>query len=112
MEPKTALIPNNEKITPELIVTTVVESMADQSLNVGIDSVTTKDDTVIVSFKSNQPPLVNVGAGIEASILDAIAQSLTENLKDYSKIIYRVDGKAYVSDHYELGINEVYLGDN
>jgi cytoskeletal protein RodZ len=112
IEPKTALIPEDKEITPELIVSTVVESMADQALTVGVDSVTTQDDAVIVSFKSDQPPLVNVGAGIEAAILDAIAQSLTENLKDYSKVIYRVEGKAYASDHFELGINEVYLGDN
>jgi len=112
IEPATALIPEKEKITPDLIVNTVVESMADQSITVGIDSVTTKKDAVIVSFKGNQAPYKNMGAGFEGAILNAIAQSLIDNLKDYSKVIYRVDNEAYVSDHIVLGINEVYLGDN
>jgi len=110
--PVTALIPEGNEITPELIVTTVVESMADQSLMIGIENITTKDAAVIVSFYSDQPPLMGVSGGIEAAILNAIAQSLLDNLDDYSEVIYRVEGNAYVSDYYELKIDEVYLGDN
>ncbi len=104
-----AAIPEEEAITPQLIVDTVTSSMADNSLIVGIDRVTTKDDTVIVSFYKDQPPVSNVGGGYETAILDAIAQSLTENLNDYSKIIYRVEGEAYVSGHIELDLDEVYF---
>lgn len=112
IETVTALVPNDSKITPELIVDTVVEAMADQSIEVGIESVTTKDDAVIVSFYKDKAPLSEMGSGYEAAILDAIAQSLIDNLDDYSKVIYRAEGEAYVSGHIELGINEVYLGDN
>jgi len=104
-----AMVPNDEDITPNLIVEKVVEALADQSIIVGIDSVTTKDDIVIVSFKSDKAPLINVGASIEATILDAIAQSLIDNLEDYNKVIYRVEDKAYASGHIELKIDEVYL---
>ncbi|MDF2539332.1 MAG: hypothetical protein K0S76_2353 [Herbinix sp.] len=109
--PVTALIPEGEEITPKLIVSTVVESMTDQSLTVGIDRVDTENETVIVSFKSDQPPLTNVGGGIEFAILDAIAQSLIDNLDDYNSVIYRVEGKAYSSEHITLKIDEVYLDD-
>ncbi len=112
IKPATALIEQGTEITPQVIVDQVVESMADNSLTVGIQSVTTQDDAVIVNFYSDQPPLINVGAGIEASVLDAIAQSLIDNLDDYSKVIYRMDGKAYASDHIALKLDEVYLGDN
>jgi hypothetical protein len=113
IEPVTALIPQGTEVTPELIVNKVAEAMADQSLTVGIQSVTTQKDAVVVNFYKDQPPLKDVGGGIESAILDAIAQSLTDNnLKNYSKVIYRVEGKAYVSDHFELGIDEVYLGNN
>lgn len=111
LEPVTALIPTDKEITPELIVDRVVDAMADQSLLVGIESVTTDGDTVIVSFYSDQPPLVNVGAGFEISILNAIAQSLTENLDDYHKVIYQVEGGAYSSGHIELDKDEVYHED-
>lgn len=100
----TALLTQDTEITPALIVNTVVESMADQSIDVGIDEITTKGDAVIVSFTKNNAPVIEY----EAAILDAIAQSLIDNLKEYSKVIYRIEGKAYVSDHYELGINEAW----
>lgn len=110
IQPITALVPEGSAITPELIVNTVVEAMEDQSIVVGIDSITTESDAIIVSFKSDKAPLDNVGAGYEVAILDAIAQSLIDNT-DYHKVIYRVEGKEYVSGHIQLGINEVYLGD-
>lgn len=111
LDPVTALIPANNEITPELIIDTVVDSMADQSLVIGIEDVSTQDDTVIVSFYADQPPLSNVGSGLEDAILNAIAQSLTDNLDDYHKVIYRVEGGPYISGHIELGIDEVYFED-
>ncbi len=111
LDPVTALVPADSEITPELIVETVVDSMADQSLVIGVESVTKQDDTVIISFYSDKPPLSNVGSGLETAILDAFAQSLIENLDDYNKIIYRVEGGPYISGHIELGINEVYVED-
>lgn len=108
LEALTALTSADSEITPELVVKTVVDSMADQSLIIGIESVTTKDDAVIVSFKSDKAPLKNVGSGLEESILNAIAQSITDNLDDYHKVIYRVEGGPYQSGHIELGIDEVY----
>lgn len=107
----TAVIPAGTGITPELIVEKVVESMADRSLEVGIESVTTKGDTVIVSFYKDKAPLSEMGSGYEAAILDAIAQSLVDNLESYNKIIYRAEGGAYASGHIELGLDEVYLED-
>jgi uncharacterized protein YceK len=109
LENVTALIPKDTQITPQLIVDTVKDSMADNSLNLGIESVEAKDDAVIVSFYANQPPVTNVGASYEVAILDAIAQSLVDNLTDYNKVIYRIEGKAYEGGHVELGIDEVYL---
>lgn len=108
----TALIPKGTEITPELIIDTVVEAMADQSIMVGIENVTTEDKAVIVSFYKDKAPVAGLGGSFEGAILNAIAQSLIDNLEDYSKVIFRVEGEAYVSGHIELGIDEVYLGDN
>lgn len=109
IEAATAMITEDSKITPELIVNEVVESMADKSIVIGVESITTEKDAIIVSFNDNQPPLTDVGAGIETAILDAIAQSLIENLPDYNKVIYRVEGKAYTSGHIEMDVNEPYF---
>jgi len=111
VETKTALIPEGSEITPELIVTTVVDAMADNNIMVGIENVTTEDDTVIVSFYKDKAPLAEEGSSYETAILNAIAQSLIDNLDDYHKVVYRVEGKAYISGHVELGINEIYFQD-
>ncbi|MDF2906661.1 MAG: hypothetical protein K0R34_1982 [Herbinix sp.] len=109
IEAVTALVPADAEITPDLIVEKVVESMVDRSIEVGIDSVTLEGDAVIVSFYKDAAPLSEMGSGYEGAILDAIAQSLIDNLEEYNKVIYRAEGEAYVSGHNELGINEVYL---
>ncbi len=109
IEAVTALVPADAEITPELIVDKVVESMIDRSIEVGIESVTMEGDAVIVSFYKGKAPLNEMGSGYEGAILDAIAQSLIDNLDKYKKVIYRAEGGAYVSGHNELGINEIYL---
>lgn len=109
LEARTALVSEDIDITPEIVVDTVVESMADNSIMVGIEEVISEDDTIIVSFYSDKAPLTNVGSGIEIGILNAIAQSLLDNLDDYNKIIYRAEGEVYSSGHIELAIDEVYM---
>ncbi|BCJ95117.1 hypothetical protein acsn021_26860 [Anaerocolumna cellulosilytica] len=110
VESVVALVPENSELTPELIVDLVIDSFDDRLISVGIENVTTDKDTVIVSFLNDYAPLINVGSGVETTILDAIAQSLVDNLKDeYPKVIFRVEGKEYSSGHYLFGLNEVYL---
>lgn len=108
-EPFTAAITKDKDITPELIVDKVVEAMADRSLEVGIEYVKAEKNAIVVSFYRDKAPLSEGGTIYEGPILDAIAMSLLDNLKDYNKIIYRAEGKAYVSDHIELGIDEPYM---
>ena len=38
-------------------------------------------------------------------------QSLTDNLDDYHKVIYQVEGRPYSSGHIELDVDEVYHED-
>ncbi len=104
-----ALVPADSENTPQLIIDQVIDSLADNLVQIGVDEVTTQKDTVIVSFKSDQPPLTNVGSALEKTILDAIAQSLVDNLKDYPKVIFRVEGKPYSSGHYSFGLDQIYL---
>ena len=104
-----ALVPADSENTPQLIIDQVIDSPADNLVQIGVDEVTTQKDTVIVSFKSDQPPLTNVGSALEKTILDAIAQSLVDNLKDYPKVIFRVEGKPYSSGHYSFGPDQIYL---
>ncbi len=112
VESVVALVPEDSEITPQLILDLVQDSLADRLVMIGIEEVTAEKDTVIVSFQSDQPPLVNVGSGLEKTILDAIAQSLVDNLEEYPKVIFRAEGKAYSSGHFLFGLNEVYLNNS
>lgn len=104
----TALV-TAEEITPQLIVDTVVDSMEDASFLVDVNEVITQEDIIIVDFNKNSPPVVNVSKDAETAILDAIAQSLLDNLGDYHKVIYRVEGEAYSSKYRSFAFDYVYI---
>jgi hypothetical protein len=112
VESVSAFVSEDTKITPEFIVDKVADSLAERLIDVGIDSVTTEKDTVIVSFLSDAPPVVQVDLTVETTILDAIAQSLVDNLPEYPKVIFRIEGKEYKSDNLSFGLNSVYLDGN
>lgn len=102
------LIPEEAEITADYIVNQVVEVFAEDSIEIGIDSVIVEGDNVIVSFQSDKAPLYNVGSGVESTILDSFAMSLLDNIETCKNVIFRVEGKAYQSGHIELGIDEIY----
>lgn len=100
-----------EELTPEAVVLAVVDSFEEHSLEVGIDSVTTQEDTVIVSFQYGKAPLSTVGSTVEETILNSIADSLLDNIDSCKKVIFRAEGDAYESGHYAFGIDEVYAAE-
>ncbi len=105
----TAVIPAESELTPRMIVDNVIEALEDQSITVTVKDVTTKDDAIIVNFDKENPPYNNLGSGFEAAVLNAIAQSLIDNLDAYNGVIYRVDDKEYASGVFEFEIDEVYF---
>lgn len=103
-----ANVSEDTKITPELIVQLVVSDIADKSYVIQTNEVFMEDSYVVIDFNSSTPPIVNVGEKTEATILDAIAFSLLDNITECKGILYRVEGNAYKSDNYAYGINEIY----
>lgn len=101
-------VPEEIAITPEYVVNQVIEVFREDSIDIGIDSVITEGDNVIVSFQGDKAPLYNVGSGVESTILDSIAMSLLDNIATCKNVIFRVEGKAYQSGHIKLGIDEIY----
>ena len=98
-EQVTVAVPKESKITAEFIVSQVVDVFADDSIEIGIDSVTEEGDKVIVSFLKDKAPLAKVGS---------ISMSLLDNLDTCKNVIFRVEGNAYASGHIELDKDEVY----
>ena len=100
-----------EEVTPESVVSAVVDSFEEHSLEVGIESITMEEDTVIVSFLYGKAPLSSVGSTVEETILNSIADSLLDNIDTCKKVIFRAEGEAYESGHYAFGVDEVYAAE-
>ncbi|HEX3021027.1 MAG TPA: hypothetical protein VHP81_01360 [Lachnospiraceae bacterium] len=103
-----ALVPANEELTAEVIVNAVVSVFSDNNYDVGVQSVSQENDTVIVNLLSNSAPVTGVGASAEATTLDCISYSLIDNLPSCNKVIFRIEGEAYETGHIKYGIDEPY----
>ena len=105
----TALVPAENKITEEVVARAVEDALADSGIYVTVNSAT-KDGTVVtVDFSASAPPVTQVGANIEGMILDAFGQSILDNVTDCSGVAFSVDGGPYVSGHFELEKDDIYM---
>lgn len=109
-EAVTVLVTVEDELTPELIVEQVVDAMEDEGFYLGINDIIIDDDSVRIDFKSDAVPVINVGASVEGSIIDILAQSILDNLPQYKKIYISIEGGPYHSGHLEFELDDVYLG--
>lgn len=105
-----ALVEAKDELTPELIVEQVVYAMEDEGFYLGINDIIINDTSVRIDFKSDAAPVVDVGASVEGSIIDILAQSILDNLPQYKSIYISIEGGPYHSGHLEFELDEVYLG--
>lgn len=109
-EAVTVLVTAEDEITPELIVEQAVEAMEDEGFYLGINEIVIDGDCVRIDFLSDAAPVVDVGASVEGSIIDILAQSILDNLPQYKKVYISIEGGPYHSGHLEFELDEVYLG--
>lgn len=106
----TVLVTLEDELTPELIVEQVVEALEDEGFYLGINDIIINDDSVRIDFMSDAVPVIDVGASVEGSIIDVLAQSILDNLPQYKKIYISIEGGPYHSGHLEYELDDVYLG--
>lgn len=109
-EAVTALVTPGKKLTPEVVIGLVDATFEERGFYVVFEEVTTSDDIIIVSFEKDSVQLSMTDAKVENSILDAIAQSLLDNLEAYRGVVFRVNGEAYKSLNNSFGKDDIYLG--
>lgn len=109
-EAVSVLVTVEDELTPELIVEQVVDAMEDEGFYLGINDIVIDADSVRIDFKSDAAPVVDVGASVEGSIIDVLAQSILDNLPQYKKIYISIEGGPYHSGHLEFELDDVYLG--
>lgn len=105
-----ALVEAKDELTPELIVEQVVDAMEDEGFYLGINDIIVNESSVRIDFKSDAAPVIDVGASVEGSIIDILAQSILDNLPQYKKIYISIEGGPYHSGHLEFELDDVYLG--
>ena len=109
-EAVSVLVMVEDELTPELIVEQVVDAMEDEGFHLGINEIIMDGNSVRIDFKSDAAPVIDVGASVEGSIIDILAQSILDNLPQYKKIYISIEGGPYHSGHLEFELDEVYLG--
>lgn len=102
------VVPEEDKLTAEYVVNLVLEEFSANSLEVGVLDVTAEGDSVTVNFDGTKPPAVNVGAGLEITILDCISHSLLDNVEGCSKVYFRIDGGRFETGHTLFELDEPY----
>ena len=104
------MIPVDNEVTAELIVQLVIDDLADNSYTLGLEGVKEENGLIIVNFSEDLPPVNGVNKETEVATLDAIAQSLIDNLPECKGVIYQVNGKEYISDNFIFADDYIYLG--
>lgn len=95
--------------SPEEIMGMVVDTLEDSGYEIGIDQVFIEGTSVIVSFQAGEEPVSGLFEEEEKAILDAIAQSLLDNLEEYNQVSYRINNGAYESDNFSYQIDYIYM---
>lgn len=98
-----------QKLSPSYVAGLVMENLNEE--NIAITDIYQKGKKVIVSFDPDGKPVKNCTAKMETLILEAFANSLLDNVKNCSQVIFRCDGKEYKSDQYSFGLNEVFASE-
>ena len=109
VEAVTALVSAEGELTPEIIVEIVLEAMADTAYFVEVTGIYTEEGMITIDFCKDGPPVTNTNHTVEIAILDAIGQSLLDNLPDYNQVSYSIEGEAYKTENIELALGECYI---
>ena len=84
----------------------VVKNLEDDGISVVEAKM--EDETGVVVFDSTGKPLVDCDEEMESLILECFVNSIFENIDECQDVIFRTDKGAYISEHMELGENDVY----
>lgn len=94
---------------PDTLMLMVADSLEDAGYEIGIRSTELDKENVVVDFYSGMCPVTGLTKEEEKAVLDAIAQSLLDNLTEQNGVVFRVMGEAYDTENFSFGQNYVYM---
>lgn len=93
----------------QTLIILISDSLEDAGYEVGIKSAEVDGENVVVVFYPDTCPVTGLTEAEEKAVLDAIAQSLLDNLAEQSGVVFQIMGDAYESDNFSFGPNYVYM---
>ncbi|MCR5685435.1 MAG: hypothetical protein K6G81_08485 [Lachnospiraceae bacterium] len=109
LERATSLVKGGTQITPELVLDFLLDSLEDESIVLKVDGIEIKDKVCVISFDDSIYSVAASGARMENAVLDAIAQSILDNVKDVLGVSYRIKGDQYITDNNSFSVDSVYM---
>ena len=106
---KTVMVKESTEITPELIIDYIIDSLKDESVELNVKDVSYNNGDCIVDFDDTVKSIAKKSAKLENAILDAIAQSVLDNVDGCKKIKYRINGSAYSTANRTFALDYVYM---
>ncbi len=97
---------------PEELMVLVTDSLEDAGYEIEIRSALVDGENVVVDFSPDMHPASGLGKQEEKAVLDAIAQSLLDNLIGQRGVVFRIMGEAYESENFSFGLYYVYMKNN
>ena len=94
---------------PNNLMILIADSLEDSGYEIGISGAEIEGENVVVDFFSGMCPVTGLTEEEEKAVLDAIAQSLLDNLAEQNGVVFRVMGEAYESDNFSFGQYYVYM---
>ena len=108
-EAVSSVIKSDVANNPQMLISLIADSLEDAGYEVGIQSAALDGENVVVDFVANTCPVTGLMEEEEKAVLDAIAQSLLDNLAEQSGVVFQIMGDAYESDNFSFGPNYVYM---
>lgn len=111
LEDVKAVVSYEGELAPGTVVDAVADSFFEHGIEIGIDHVEMEGDMVIVSFtgeEKGKAPLCNTGSGVEGVILDAVSQSLLDNIDSCKEVVFRIEDRAYESGVFAFDYDQAY----
>ena len=109
LERATSMVQDTTAITPELVLDFLIDSLEDESLVLKVESVTIADSVCVISFDDTIYDIASEGERIEDAVLDAIAQSILDNVPEVSSVRYLINGGKYVTDNNSFTQDSAYM---
>ena len=94
---------------PMNLIILIGDSLEDAGYEVGIQSAVIDGENVVVDFMADTCPVTGLTESEEKAVLDAIAQSLLDNLAEQNGVVFQIMGAGYESDNFSFGEYYVYM---